>query len=383
MDSKLRYLLFLHHLYLDSPRKAIEYFKQYETFDSFEHAVLSGSIVFPKRFSQEGLKLFESFSPEKYYEDAERHDAVCITLLDACYPDQLKEIYDPPLVLFAKGNLAILKAPQIAIVGTRKVTDYGKKVTSWVTKGLSSYFVITSGLAIGVDSVSHQSALDSGGQTVAVIATGLDTVYPARNTLLFRSILEKNGVIISEYPFESKAFKHRFPKRNRIISGLSKGVVVSEAGLGSGALITAREALDQNRDVFAIPASIFSESSEGVHSLIQEGAKLVHSIGDILEEYHVKLMCTSKEREKVLKRSILEKKDTFDKVLPIEKYSSKKVINLSDKEQKIINNLNEQSLTIEALSIRSGLPVHELVQFMTLLEMKGMIKKQGSIVIRL
>lgn len=207
-----------------------------------------------------------------------------ITFTDAAYPYLLQEIPDPPPFLYVKGSLERLLFP-LAVVGSRKASAYGLTATRKLcadlcAKGLS----IVSGLALGIDSAAHQGALESGGATFAVLGNGLQSVYPRENLKLARRIVENGGAVISELPMRMGPEAFNFPKRNRIISGLCMGTVVTEAAAKSGSLITARMALEQNREVFAVPGSIQSGQSVGCHYLLKNGAKLVESDGDIIEE---------------------------------------------------------------------------------------------------
>lgn len=200
------------------------------------------------------------------------------------YPPLLKLLSDAPPILYCKGNLAILRAPSIAIVGSRRATPYGEKVTRQLSAGLAELGIATiSGLARGIDTFVHQATLDSKGSTIAVLGSGLLQVYPPENRNL-AEILFKEGVIISEFPLDEAPLAGHFPRRNRIVSGLALGTLVVEADEKSGALITARYAAEQGREVFAVPGPITSAVSRGPNRLIKEGAKPVHSVQDILEE---------------------------------------------------------------------------------------------------
>ncbi len=212
-----------------------------------------------------------------------------ITLADVDYPAALLETADPPTLLYVKGRLELLSRPSLAIVGSRNATAQGTANAEQFSDVLSAAgFTIVSGLALGIDTAAHHGALrhqaPPGGSTVAVIGTGADIVYPARNRALAHKIAEA-GCIVSEYPLGTPAIAANFPRRNRIISGLARGVLVVEAAAQSGSLITARMAAEQGRDVFAIPGSIHSPLAKGCHQLIRQGAKLVESAQDILEEY--------------------------------------------------------------------------------------------------
>lgn len=207
-----------------------------------------------------------------------------LTLADADYPKALLDIADPPLILYAKGRLELLSSPSIAIVGSRNATTQGVVTAEKFSESLSQAGLsIISGMALGIDTAAHQGGLRGSGSTVAVIGTGADIVYPARNRALAHQIAA-GGCIISEYPLGMPAIASNFPRRNRIISGLAQGVLVIEAAAQSGSLITARMAAEQGRDVFAIPGSIHSPLSKGCHLLIKQGAKLVESAQDILDE---------------------------------------------------------------------------------------------------
>ena len=209
---------------------------------------------------------------------------LAITINDPNYPAQLKEIADPPPILFVRGNPELLSLPQIAIVGSRNPSSLGEETAFNFAKILCRHgFVITSGLALGIDAASHRGALNANGYTVAVAGTGLDRVYPARHKELATEIVN-TGVMISEFPPGTTAKANHFPRRNRIISGLCQGLLVVEAAKQSGSLITARMALEQNREVFAIPGSIHNPLARGCNALIREGAKLVETTQDILEE---------------------------------------------------------------------------------------------------
>ncbi|MDX1518860.1 MAG: DNA-processing protein DprA, partial [Gammaproteobacteria bacterium] len=216
---------------------------------------------------------------------------------DNGYPALLKEIHDPPVLLFINGIPEVLNRPQVSMVGSRRPTAAGKQISRTLAGDLArKNLVITSGLATGIDSMCHTGALDAGGVTVAVLGNGLDQIYPSQNQQLAEAIID-NGVIISEYPVGTRPLKHHFPARNRIISGLSMGTVVIEAAKRSGSLITARFAAEQGREVFAVPGSILNPMSEGCHWLIRQGAKLTEAAKDVTEELTVYGVITGSEPE--------------------------------------------------------------------------------------
>ncbi len=217
-------------------------------------------------------------------------DRQLLTLHDARYPEALRTITTPPLALFVRGDCVLLSQPQVAMVGARAATPQGLENARGFAAELSRRGVlITSGLAVGVDGAAHLGALDAKAPTIAVCGTGLDRVYPARHKALAQAILDGGGALVSEFAPGTASIAANFPRRNRIISGLSLGVLVVEASRESGSLITARRAVEQGREVFAIPGSIHNPLSKGCHQLIREGAKLVESVDDVLLELAAKL----------------------------------------------------------------------------------------------
>ncbi len=222
--------------------------------------------------------------------EAGHHGVLCRDEPD--YPPLLAEIADSPFLLYYKGDPLFFDRQQLAMVGSRNPTRNGYETAYDLAAGAAKLgFTITSGMALGIDAAAHQGALSAGGVTIAVAGTGLDIIYPSKNKDL-ESQIESEGLIISEFPLGTKPLGRNFPLRNRIISGLSRGVIVVEAALKSGSLITARQALEQGRDVFAIPGSIHNPTSRGCHWLLRQGAKLVENIGDILEEFDLRLSQT-------------------------------------------------------------------------------------------
>lgn len=209
-----------------------------------------------------------------------------ISILDDEYPIELKNCYNPPVLLFYQGNVDLLKRPKMAVVGARTASQTGTKSVQKIVSELGNQFVIVSGLARGIDTSAHISALKNGGATIAVIGCGLDVHYPKENKLL-QEYLGKNHLILSEYAVGEAPLKFHFPERNRIIAGLSQGVIVAEAKMRSGSLITCERALEEGRDVFAIPGNILDGKSDGCHHLIKEGAKCITSGMDVLSEYQL------------------------------------------------------------------------------------------------
>ena len=213
---------------------------------------------------------------------SETHNVLCFD--SDLYPSQLKEISDPPAVLYVTGNPELFSEPQVSVVGSRRPTPHGRRMAIEIAEQLArSGFVITSGLALGIDAAAHQGALACYGNTIAVLGTGVDQVYPSQHQALYEAIIEQ-GALVSEYPLGMPPKPSNFPRRNRIISGLSLGVLVVEAALGSGSLISARLAAEQGREVFAMPGSVMNPMAKGCHKLIREGAVLVETADDILAE---------------------------------------------------------------------------------------------------
>jgi DNA processing protein len=227
------------------------------------------------------------------------HEVTLLNFRDSNYPENLLRIPDPPPLLYVKGSLTRGDRLAIAVVGSRMASPYGRSVTFRLAKDLVRQGVtVVSGMARGIDSFAHQGALASKGRTIAVLGCGVDVVYPSSNRKIYEDIVSM-GAVVSELPMSSEPEAGHFPRRNRIISGLSLGVTVVEANTKSGSLITARQALDQNREVFAVPGNILSAKSKGTHELIRRGAKLVETASDILEEIapHLRLMPAEASRE--------------------------------------------------------------------------------------
>ncbi|HGC7223631.1 TPA: DNA-processing protein DprA [Streptococcus agalactiae] len=207
-----------------------------------------------------------------------------LSILDSNYPLELKEIYNPPVLLFYQGNIELLSKPKLAVVGTRQASQIGCQSVKKIIKETNNQFVIVSGLARGIDTAAHVSALKNGGSSIAVIGSGLDVYYPTENKKL-QEYMSYNHLVLSEYFTGEQPLKFHFPERNRIIAGLCQGIVVAEAKMRSGSLITCERALEEGREVFAIPGNIIDGKSDGCHHLIQEGAKCIISGKDILSEY--------------------------------------------------------------------------------------------------
>jgi DNA processing protein len=284
-------------------------------------------------------------------EKAENSGIRILTPLDEEYPRPLKEIHDPPLALYVRGRFETRDARAIAVVGTRKPTHYGRDMAVLIAGGLARMgYTVISGLAEGVDTCAHSEALRCAGRTLAVIGSGLEELYPPSNAGLADEIAH-HGAVISEFPLARKPDKTTFPIRNRVVSGLCMGVVVVEAGVQSGALITARMALEHGRAVFAVPGRVDSPASRGTNRLIKEGARLVEDVDDILQEFEFLLpMHETRPRER------------------------KQPVRLSSEEEKIVACLADGEQCVDMLIRNSGLRAAEVSSLLVGLEMKKMVR---------
>ncbi len=300
-----------------------------------------------------------TFGLDDYLARLKKLDVHILTLDDPRYPKRLAQIPDAPFVLYIKAKPSKQKLNldrTIAVVGTRQITRYGESVTRRIVEGLVSYgFTIVSGLAYGVDAAAHQGAIDAGGKTIAVLGCGIDIIAPPSNARLYRAIGEEGfGAIVSEMPLGLRPTKGLFPARNRIISGLSMGVVVTEGADDSGALITARNAAEQGREVFAVPGPITSPYSRGPARLIKQGAKLVESVDDILEELNIKPNW------------------------PHESHGSQVLKDATPEEQKILDCLAKEPMYIDEIVRATGLTASNTAASITILEMKKVIRDYGE-----
>ncbi|HBY20701.1 MAG: DNA protecting protein DprA [Clostridiales bacterium GWE2_32_10] len=308
------------------------------------------------------------FDIKKYEEYMLENEIKYITIQDKNYPKLLKNIYDPPYILYYKGSLPNKNDVMVGVVGSRHCTEYGKKVAYNISKSLAEANVtIVSGMAIGTDTFAHKGALDGKGKTIAVLGCGVDICYPKSNKDLMKEII-KNGAVISEYPPKLEPIRQLFPARNRIISGLSKGVLVVEAAIKSGSLITVNQALEQGRDVFSIPGNITSELSGGTNQLIKQGAIAVTKHMDILLEIGVaepKVVSAAKiihQEEIENAKEIIEEENIFDKLL--------------DEDEKIVYAcINLKNSYIDDLASESKFDISKLQHVLTMLEIKGIIKQ--------
>ena len=276
-----------------------------------------------------------------------------LTWATPAYPGNLLNIAAPPPVLFAKGSLAEADQWAVALVGTRRATAYGREMARELAAGLAASGVtVVSGLARGIDAAAHRAALDAGGRTIAVMGCGIDRVYPPEHRDLAHAIVAGQGAIVTDFPLGTEPSSANFPARNRLISGLSLGVLVIEAGERSGALITARFALEQDREVFAVPGNVNSPVSVGTNRLIQQGAKLVMGVEDILEELNLRMAS--------------------------EQAAAQVVLPDSAEEAALLSQLSTQPLHVDDLGRLTGMPSYLISSTLTLMELKGMVQQVGG-----
>ncbi len=332
---------------------------------------------------------------EQIIRRCEKHEIAVHTIDDALYPTLLREIVNPPIVLYSRGDMTCLEgAITIGVVGTRSASSYGLMCSERISGSLAKAgFLIISGLADGIDCAANVGAVKSGMKTVAVLGNSLEVAYPARNAALMDKIIADSGVVISEYPPYTAPIGGNFPMRNRIISGLSYGLLVVEAPKKSGALITANLALEQNRDLFALPANINSVQGEGTNSLLKEGcAKIVTHPMDIIEEYiaiYPDKIKKEEEKKKVPMRIIPDKTEqkvaeetpTYDRVgrhglseYRVDTKEQKEELSLTDIERDIMGRIADSALGIDELVRGSGYTVGKVTAALTMLEMKGYAK---------
>ena len=295
----------------------------------------------------------DGISPEAELEKLDRKGVRALTWHDEQYPRRLKEIYDRPPILYVLGQLTAADEWSLTVVGTRRATVYGRQAVEELAGQLAGNGItVVSGLARGIDAIGHQAALAAGGRTIAVLGCGLDLIYPPEHLRLAQEIKER-GALMSDYPLGTQPRSSYFPRRNRIMVGLSLGVLVIEGDLKSGALITARQALDENREVFAVPGSIYSPTFRGTNWLIQHGqAKLVTQVEDILEELNLTMAGHQME--------------------------AKELLPADETEATLLRSLSAEPIHIDDLRRNSGLPIDTVSSGLAMLELKGMVRQVGT-----
>ena len=329
-------------------RRCLEFFSSVEKIFSATTAELQAAGLTP--LQRNLLKKIDWQQVDNDLLWLEKNNSRLLTWDDADYPPLLREIYDPPYVIYVQGDVALLSKRQMAIVGTRNPSAAARTLARQFAKELAAGgVVITSGLALGIDAASHEGALDAGRPTIAVVGTGLKSVYPREHDKLAARIVAEGGALVSEFPLDMPPKAIHFPMRNRIISGLSVGVLVVEAAVRSGSLITARLALEQNRDVFAIPGSIHNPLARGCHQLIRQGARLVETAQDILEEIHLP-------------------------VRPFSALPEKEAVDLDPELQRVLTQIGYEVTALDVIILRSQLTAAEVSSMLLPLELEGYVR---------
>ncbi len=330
--------------------------------------------------------------PDAEMEKLQKHGVSAIHRRSPGYPAILAETYDPPSVLYIRGELAAVDQRAVAVVGTRGPTVYGKEMARRLAYDLAAAGVtVASGLARGIDGIAHQSALEAGGRTLAVIGGGLDSIYPPEHSPLARRITE-SGAVISEYPIGMRPKAEHFPRRNRVISGLTLGVLVIEADMDSGAMITVKWALEQDREVFAVPGSALSPKSNGPNWLIQQGAKLVMSYQDVLEELNIAVLkqVVQQPTDEAAGPDTPSRTDAGTRAAHPRETTPRKTAAVggrgdaldtgpknSASERLIIAALANGPLHVDELARSAGLPAAEVSSTLTVLELRGAVRQVG------
>ncbi|HJO93821.1 MAG TPA: DNA-processing protein DprA [Victivallales bacterium] len=317
-----------------------------------------------KSLSEQIINWGKNVNLSKELNLSERGGVDLVTILDEKYPEQLKEIPDPPLCLYCRGELKCDFNRAIGVVGSRRLTTYGREIADSLSTQLSyAGWTVISGLAYGIDAVAHKAVVNAKGHTIAVLGGGLARLHPQSHAELAREIIDNGGCIISEFPMEFSPTRQSFPMRNRIISGLSKGILVIEAGTKSGALITAKFALEHNRQIFAVPGRINSPMSQGCNKLIKNGAKLVENIDDIIDEFEFLPGFTGE-------LSIDDNNDSG-----FENKCTVMLTDCSEEEKLIINCIQNEEKSVDMISMETELPIWKLLAKLQQLTFKKIIKE--------
>ena len=340
-------------------KKLLEVFREPRLVFGAQAHALSATGTLTPLMARSILEAPKRWNVKQEIQEAEEKEIRILTLLDDEYPDILKEIYDPPYVLYVKGDLLAADANAVGVVGSRGASFYGLSCAERFASKLSLFgLTIVSGMARGVDTASHRAALNNKGRTIAVVGSGLNHIYPPENEGLFKEITQ-NGAVISQFPLNTRPLASNFPIRNRIISGLSRGVLVVEASQKSGALITARYALEQGREVFAIPGKLSSLTSFGTNDLIKQGARMVTEPEEILEELKGQLFLPAIEALRPETLKLQERvRDRFN-----------------TNEISVIRHLSDEPKYIDNISEETGLNISDIMVILMQLELKGVVKQ--------
>ena len=355
----LPYLVALTHFNKIGP---VSYQRLVAQFGTIEHAWMATfediALCVPENIAREFVTWRATADVDALHNDAIGRGMTLVAYDDPAYPALLKTIHDPPYVLYVRGTLPPSDAVCVGVVGSRKATEYGLRASHELSRDLARSVVVVSGLAWGIDEAAHRGALKAGGVTIAVHGSGLDGGDSSRKRELANEIIAHGGAVMSELPPEMPALAHHFPIRNRIVAGMSKGVLVVEAAIKSGSLITARAAIAENREVFAVPGSIFSETSEGTHMLIRDGAHMATSAGDVLSVLGFDVPVRGVER-------------AATRVAPTPK-------NLDETAMTIWNVLTTSAQHIDDVARATELPAAVVLSTLTMLEIEGHVQHLGG-----
>lgn len=339
-------------LSISKARLLLDYFKLPSSIWNASYDELAHVSGIGPHYAQKIISSKDADQLDEWIEELAEKEITYVSCQDPNYPALLKEIYDPPLGLYVKGVLPQDAIDKVSVVGARRCSEYGKRVTYQLAKDLAKVnIVVVSGMAVGIDTMSHLGALDGDGQTIAVLGCGVDVCYPAENAKLMDRIIA-NGCVISEYPPATPAYRGNFPVRNRIISGLSSIVVVAEAKKRSGSLITADQALDNGRDVFVIPGNVTSAYSEGTNNLIKQGCPIITNFKDVL----FALGITYNDTE-------------------IKNYKKKMIERLTEEEKEVYHCISKEPITSEEIAQRLNRDIQSVHYLLSLLELSGYIQK--------
>ena len=381
MDEDLIYWLWLNELTAFKKRTIIKAAKKFGTakrvFQELQALNLNGKL---KKIIKGNIN-FSLKKAENILNECQKYNYLIIKYSDKIYPTNLKYIYSPPIILFAKGKIEVLNRLKntgtICVVGSRKTTDYGEQITESLIKDLvKAGIIIISGFAVGIDAVAHRTALKEGGATIAVLGCGLNINYPLKNNELKEEMLNSNGLFLSEYPPNQKATHFTFPVRNRILAGISDAVLVTEAGAKSGSLITAGFALEQGKDVFVVPHNIGVKEAYGSNKLLKDGALMVLEANDILLELQKKYatieLVNSNLKETLYEQQYEQQNNQDTKNVQIKESADLNL--LSENAKKFYNSLEAEEKELEYLVQKSGLALSDALVAVTELELLGAIK---------
>jgi len=369
--NNMHNLIFLNNIKGIGPKTILDLLNKFKTTENILNQKYEDLVYFGIKKNIAVQIVNKNFDEAKRQLDlAAKNNVHILSIEDKKYPWQLKNIYDPPIILYIKGNLSVLDSNQIAIVGSRDCTSSGAKAAEYFAYNLvKSDIVVSSGLARGIDFYAHNACVRANGKTIGVMGTSIDEIYPKNHEYLVSQILDNEGCIISELPFSTPPKAQNFPRRNRIISGLSKGVIVVEAKERSGSLVTARMALEQGREVFAIPGDIFNKEYLGTNKLLQNGAKLILSVEDVLEELDIR------------NKDIINKKNINFNLIVKDKENNKidnTVKNLGKDEKQIfeiINSVNNKIISYDFIVSNAKINPNKLSVALMNLELEGLITK--------